>query len=527
MTTATTKQPRRAAYIDASAGLGVLDTGARLTGAPNVSLARIMRVLPPSIERVYLCGDRPGDGSLGGMLHWALEGAQELAGEWEQQPRGHYLPIRESGAGLEDEPVLRFQHRESGRQVDVRRMDVWLGDEAEYTPEDARATMQTLTTVLQQAFGPEAFPRATPAQTGKELWGGQKGLVQRKDYPPLHADLQRLIRATSGQGRIELCPPPAKTLPAFFYLDGKLMYGALVNDLGVGPCQHDTLSAFDPYQRGRYRIRFTIPTNWHHVGPFMVAGDPDGAEEERWQYPHTPRATYETWVDGAELWAMQQYQERSGITWQIEILERLLFTGQAKGHGPLHLWAKKLIELREGVPDRVASGQLAPRQGELLSAALRSMLLHGIGSFHRGGHAITRWTTDPARVPASAANVRQRESWWLWQEQEQLDRYSQQFEHPEWSAAIWARCRARLLYHRYDREHDYYSGALTLPREHIIAFMTDCIYASYLPEWARGPARIGQFRLKGRVDRPIKTPRSFEELYRLRDACQKGDNQWP
>lgn len=516
----TIKSPRMAAYIDASAGRGVLDTGSRLTGAPNASLARIMRALPSGIERVYLCGDRPGDGSLGGMLRWALVGMQELAGEWEQQPRGHYLPIRESGAGLEDEPVLRFQHRESGRQVDVRRMDVWLGDEAEYTPEDARATMQALTTALQQAFGPDAFPRATPAQTGRELWGGHKGLVHRLDYPPLPVDLQRLIRSTSGQGRIELCPPKAATLPAFYYLDGRLMYGALVNDLGIGPCQQDTLSTFKPYQRGRYRIRFTVPANWRHIGPFMVAGDPNGNEEERWQYPTTPGSTFEAWADGAELWAMQQYQERSGTNWQIEILERLLFTGQARGHGPLHLWAKKLIDLREDSTQRVEAGRLDAHQGELLGAALRSILLHGIGAFHRGAHAVTRWTSDPSRVPTSAASVRQWGTWWLWQEQERLDSYAQQFEHPEWSAAIWARCRARLLYHRYDREHDHYSGALTLPREHIIAFMTDCIYTSCLPDWTSSSARIGQFRLKGRIDRPVKTPRSFEELYKLRDTSR-------
>ncbi len=201
------------------------------------------------------------------MLRWVLED-EALAPDWqEQRPVGHYLPLRESSLGLEDEPILRFQHRESGRRFDVRRFSVWVDDELAAPPAEARACLRQLVALLELAFGPRATVYATPARTGQRLWGD---LVYRQDFPVLPAGLRALIRAASGQGRIELCPPPTKALPGFYYLDGRFMYAGLVDELGSGPAIHGTETPFEPYRRGRSRIRFTVPKPWRHVGLFMV-----------------------------------------------------------------------------------------------------------------------------------------------------------------------------------------------------------------------------------------------------------------
>ncbi len=504
-------QSRVAAYVDVARGEGILDGGARLSGPPQAPLSRILRALPPDIERLYLCGPRPGNGSLGGMLRWVLED-EALASDWqEQRPVGHYLPLREASLGLEDEPVLRLQHRETGRKLDVRRFSVWVGDGLVAPPAEARACLRQLVALLELAFGARATVYATPARTGQRLWGD---LVYRQDFPILPDDLRALIRATSGQGRIELCPPSVPTIPAFYYLDGRFMYAGLVDELGSGPAVHDTEGTFERYRRGRYRIRFTVPRGWSHVGLFMVprldAQDGDLLEGERWQYPAEPGTTWETWVDGAELLAVQRaLAAHPEQDWQIEILERLLLTNPA-GKGPLHLWAKKLVELREGLAVR----GLSPSLTTLLSAALRAILLHGIGAFHRAPQTVTRMSADPGRVPAGRP-ARKIGRYWLWQEQERASVYAAQFEHPEWSAAIWARCRARLLYHRYQREPESCSGVLLLPREQILAFRTDALYLTAQPPWLG--ERIGQFRIKGRLVHAVSTPQTYEELNALRD----------
>lgn len=511
--TAPASRQRIAAYLDVSTGQGILDDGRKLTGAPGADLARIVRALPPEVTRLYLTGERPGHGgTLAGMQAWADAGEIALAPDWVQQQRGHYFPTRDDDT-LEKEPVLRYIHRETGRKLEIRRMASWLAEE-KYTPAEARAMLHALLPLLREAFGPKAFLMGTPAQTGKELW---KLTVKYTNFPPLPEEAQRLIRSTSGQGRIELCPPSAPTLPALYYLDGIFMYGGLTNGLGSGPVQQDTLNEYAGYRPGRYRIRFTVPEGWAHVGLFMVHAN-DG---EGWEKPCTPGYTGETWVDGAELHTAYQAQERMGADWHIEILERLLFTAP-KGHGPLYAWAQKLIGLRESLPGRVASGQLDSRIADLIKGALRAMLLHTIGSFHRGAHAVSRRTLDASQVPTNNPTVKKRGAFWTWEEQETLGKHEAFFQHPEWSAAIWGRCRSRLLLHRQKiGQEEVWSGALTLPRDNVIGFWTDAIMTSTLPDWANGK-RAGQFKVKGRIEQKVKTPRTDAEVTRLRERMKEG-----
>jgi hypothetical protein len=508
----TPARQRVAAYLDVSTGRGILDDGRKLTGTPGADLARIVRALPADVTQLYLTGERPGgSGTLADMQQWIDAGEIALAPDWTQQKRGHWLPTRDNG-NLEEEPVLRFQQQETGRKLDIRRMAAWLAEE--HTPEEARAMRQALLSLLQETFGPSAYLMATPAQTGLEMW---KRTVKWTDYPPLPEETQALIRSTSGQGRIELCPPDVPTLPALYYLDGIFMYGSLTNGLGNGPVQRDTLNEYAGYRPGRYRIRFTVPEGWAHVGLFPVKAD-DG---ETWDYPCTPGYTGETWVDGAELHAAYQAQERTGQSWHIEILERLLLTAPASGgHGPLYAWAQKLIGLRESLPDRVASGQLDERIAALVKSALRAMLLHTIGSFHRGARTVTRRTLDASQVPTNNPTVRKRGQFWTWEERETLGKAQAWFQHPEWSAAIYGRCRSRLLLHRQKiGTEEVWSGALTLPRESVVGFWTDAIMTSTLPAWADGK-RPGQFKVKGSIQRKVKTPRTDEQVSRLRERMK-------
>ncbi len=71
-----------------------------------------------------------------------------------------------------------------------------------------------------------------------------------------------------------------------------------------------------------------------------------------------------------------------------------------------------------------------------------------------------------------------------------VNEYSQRFVHPEWSASVWGRARARLA-----------ERALELPIDDIVALSTDCIWSRSTHNWVDGDAKYtpGSFRIKDYV----------------------------
>jgi len=466
-------KPRVTAYADVPA-----------TDAPP--LWAVLANLAPDVQQVYLVGERPGDGTVKGMYSW-LGDARVLA-EWSSEG-SHLHP---------DMPTLRLTHRACGRVVEVRRAAQWFG-EGTYTAREVSAALGALQGHIESAW-PGACVLSTPAVTGRALWDLSRpaGVT----FPPLDDDTRALISSTSGQGRVELCPV-GDTAPGFHYLDGRFMYAALCKELPGALVAHDTRDELVPYQRARYRVRFTVPVDWAHVGLLMA---PVAGTRDHWHYPAAPGMTGETWADGCEVELARAHG------WQVNILERLVFATAR----PLDTWARKLTDLRGRV------GDSEDTVTDLVRAGLRNIVLHTIGTFARRERTATRLvsTAELATLDtvASAAPSRIGEDAWLVQTPEALPARLAAYQHPEWAAAVWARARSRLLWNRVQG-----SGALTVPRADVLGFQVDALYLAHDPGWDDSKGAIGHFRSKGHITASITAPRTWPALEALKDRATGGE----
>lgn len=420
--------------------------------------------LGDQVERAFLTGARPEDGTTAGAVRWA---GGELPEGWRHSERGHYLET--------DSPVFRFE-RTNGRPVELLRAASWFGDEPAEVEEYGAAWAQ-LGELVAATFGPAAKLLSTPSATGRHLF--LMSIPEGKDWPVMSADLQELVRSTSGQGRIELTWRGGE-LPALHTYDGRWSYAALCKGLPFGIPGYDRRSEFEGYRRARYRVAVTVPAGWDHVGLLPAHG-----ERGSWRWPSEPGEYFDTWADGCEVGLALKHG------WQVRIRERLLFAEhQGAGRGPLDTWADRLVRMRERAP------------GRLIRSAVRAMLLHTVGAFYGRPHRVTR-AGDFTDVPEDAANWRTAGDTHLWAE----DRGQAWpiMAHPEWSAAIWARARARLL--DAPTGHVRRAGALHVPRSHVVGFRTDAIYLTERADWP-DDGKVGRFRLTRSVDGPLPAPTS-------------------
>jgi hypothetical protein len=451
--------------------------------ADPLPLGTIVAGLAPDIQQIYLAGDRPGRGNRAAMYAW-------LANLGEGWAHDGSNPDAEA-------PVLRLVHAASGRKMDIRRAADWF-DEGEYTAADAQAAYDLLQSLIQQAW-PGAALLTTPAGTGLALW--ELSTPPGVTFEPLDSDTRALISSTSGQGRIELCALSDQA-PGYYYLDGRFMYAALCKELPGRLIAHDTCDEMPPYQRARYRVRFTVPADWAHVGLLMA---PVEGTQDAWHYPAAPGATGETWADGVEV----ELARARG--WDVRILERLLFD-RAR---PLDTWAGKLISLRERVRATEETTATA-----LAGSALRNIVLRTIGTFARRERRATKLidAAGLAHYDLERGSVPHQVAAGLWQveEPEALPARAARYQHPEWAAAVWARARSRLLYNRVQE-----SGALTVPRADVLGMYVDALYLSRDPGWVDSGAP-GQFRVKGSIPKPIQAPKKWPEMWKLRDRALGG-----
>lgn len=421
------------------------------------SLADTLDGLGADTERVYVSGSMVEASAE--LLDWAT-----LPEGWEHG--GHYLRL--------PHPIFRCV-RPDGREVEVHRADAYFGSGV--TPAAAAAGADELVGQLGDRFD-GAGMLATPATTGRELI--------LRSLPPgafscLADDHQDLIRSTSGQGRIEMLWSGGD-LGELAEYDGRFMYAALCWGLGAGPAVHDDRPVWEPRARGRYRVRFTVPAGWEHVGILGVMSG-DG-----WEYP--TEGVHETWADGAELLVAEKHG------WTFDVLERLLLAdGKAD---PLRRWADRLVAAREAVSTDEAR------------SALRSILLHGLGALHGRPSTVTK-VTAADEVPADAELVRVEGDRVVWTAAGATAKWAA-MSHPEWTSAVWARARARLL------DGPRGVGALHVPRSDLVAFRTDAIYlAGRRPDWEHADdGKPGRFRLVGHTVGPMAGPTTSAELLRLK-----------
>lgn len=465
---------RSTAFVEPRSGLGVTDGGGSFRVASGGGLAGILAGLPESVERVYLTGPRPGR-SLEDWETWR----SAIPDGWTDDPAGHFLE-------RPDFPVLKFRSP-AGVGVEVHRIVSWIGrDATDAGPAVCRDALGLVDGALRRQFRDCPGVLATPATTGRECW--LSSIPYGVEWPVLTVEDRQLLHATAGQGRVEVAWSGGAELPGLFVYDGRMMYGALLREMGSGPAVRDTLPDFEPYRPGRYRVRFRIPDDWDHVG---LLGVPDG---ERWAYPAEPGSEHETWADGAEL------HLAAARGWSFRVLERLLLA-HPDGRGPLQTWGERLVRARE----QLAGG--GPEH-DLARAAIRQVMHTTIGAFHARPHLVTRTAPldEPGRVPAGAVHPHVRGDRLVWSEPSGGG--WEQLAHPEWSSQVWGRARRRIL------AGPGQTGALYVQREHLVGTYVDAVYATHDPRWG-DDGKLGRLRLKAAIAGPLRAPRHAGDMTRL------------
>jgi len=450
-------------------------TVADVLGAGDGALREIDRPV-----RLVLVGAPPFVG-IEPTRRWATAGVPGYA---RTADRGHYFDGHE--------PM--FHYVVGATPVEIMTASTWFGDGA-YTAQDCSLVWSWLGDEIERRF-PGGSLLSTPATTGRDLFVRSLG---DREFPVLSDELQELIRSTSGQGRIEtfVSESAPDRIKRFIEYDARIAYAACCNELGHGTPTRDTLDDFDPYARARYRVDFTVPADWDHVGLLGVKSD-DG---RGWEWPNEPRRQGSTWVDGAELLIAR----RAG--WETPIRERLVFPSH-RGR-PLDTWVRNLLQTLDA--GTRAMGSDVTRA--MMRAAVRGMILHGVGAFHGRTHKVSRSGPREA-VPANAQGVSLDTSSGLFQWTEPGRQAWPELAHPEWSAAVWGRARARLLVAP-DVTRGLSVGMLSVPFNTLIACRTDAIYMSDDPRW-QDDNRVGRYRKAFDVEGDMPRPRSNTDVLDLK-----------
>lgn len=536
------RKPFGVIFADVRAGQAITEQGAQFSFPPNCSLSTLLEhaIEAGPVNRVYVCGELPGDGSGPESYRaWLTDAA--MMERYSTGRAGHTID-----GGIPEKFVGRYQHRATpGYEgtLDIRCIAIWLGDDRDesgqelYSMEDARAALALVTQSLRGLFPLFRNMAGSPAGTFVKLWE-QGNHIAKKQFPPLADTIRALIHQNAGQGRIEYHPEHCQgKIPGLYYYDGIFMYAALaLGELPTELAAHDHLNEYAGYAPARYRITYRVPTDWQHIGPFMTKrAGADWRERDGWFYPgqeHQGQA-FETWVDGAELdiliqhyatlppapgpgatkedkaayqhakaRAMEAGQAAAFSAWQVEIQERILFkpgrdSASAK---PLVTIAQKMIEVREQLEKDSRQAGNQARAYLLARSAIRNILLHGIGAFNREGRASTYilLANDPAPAGYSSyAELDDGRRVYTVPESTEADFMT----HPEIAAAIWARCRARMTKH-----------ALALPYGDIVAIRTDAIAVKSRQEHLEHGTKPGQLRRKWAVEKPLVGPASPEKF---------------
>ena len=258
-------------------------------------------------RRLIVCGDIP-DQPQSWLLPDTPAHTREFIKDW--HVRGLFMLAGRPARG-------RFTHKETDRNVDVLVADEWFPGQV-LTPVQARWAWRELTDIIATRIDRDWALMDRPGAEGINLW--KLRTPESYGMEPMDPELGVLIQRTSPQHRYELCvdtgdsgdreegwrpTAPAGSIPNFVYVDGRFMYaGSVAGEIGAAPATllgateaHD-LFTDDPWHPARYHVRFTVPSWWDGIGLFPVKRTQGRAG---WFWPNVPGATYETWVDAAEL----------------------------------------------------------------------------------------------------------------------------------------------------------------------------------------------------------------------------------
>lgn len=329
-----------------------------------------------------------------------------------------------------------------------------------------------------------ARPIGAPATTGRDLW--LRLIPEGVSYPTMPADIQHAIRSTSGQGRIQLFGPAGETIGGLYEYDARLAYTAVMRELPAGEPRftrpNGAASAFDldPYRPARWLVSWIAPDDWKGPG-ILTQMTSDG--------PTWPRIG-EGWADGVEVHLARRFG------WDVRFLDGMVWPRTVS---PFERWRNSLTKVF-GTDD-------GPWRH-----VYRSLVLHTIGAMYGAPRKATRFGKT---APDDATDV-QLTTGGVLRWTETTPALWPATHHPEWTAAIWARARARLLDAPSPTRGDRV-GALHVPPEHLVAFRTDAIYLTTDPEWP-DDGRPGRYVRKRAVARPLPRPATMSELLEARNG---------
>lgn len=483
----TTLTARRQARKFSPRATAFLEPTARERREPLGLLARA----PDGADRVYLLGDRLA--ARDGLAAWL----ERLPDGWREHPRGSYLEG--------EHPVMRLV-RPDGRPLELLRAASWYG-EGDYSASLAARAWELLEVALRDAFGADAALLSSPAATGRDLF--RRSIPFGREWDTLPDELQSLIRATTGQGRIELLPRSGELGELVGY-DGRMMYAALCRELPHGSARHVRAREYLGYTRARYNATAQVPRDWAER---CACGAPGHGglgllgwwdyDARGWEYPSEPGRVFSGWWDGAEIHVALAHG------WRFEYHTAIVWERSDQRQGPLDGWARRLIGARNALLEVYGQGD-GRAAAVLAGRAVRAIVLHAIGAFFAGARRVTQSAPlehAAERVPADAADLRVEGDSIVWAAT--VPPAWPELCHPEWPAAIWARARARLL-DGPDGQGGR-AGALHVPASSLVAFRTDAIYLDADPGWG-DDGRPGRLRRTLKRAGPLPAPQNADEL---------------
>ncbi len=462
---------RKAAFVDVQRGIFLYEDGlTKFEYDTALSLASILDLIAEG------AWDRRGPEIIYIIGCW--NAASTPAREWFEASTGW------ERTSYHRNPIIAL-YRNGSKHVTLYGSAQWFGQCGEI--ELVQAAYVRLRVLLRESFGQEVNLMGTPARTGLDLI--ERSLPTDRDkrsyeWPVLPREIREVIEHNIGQGRMEMLRqiPEMPKAEKLYIEDAIWMYSACCRRLPSGPVQHDTVDEFAGYRVGFYRIEFQVPSGWHHIG-LIPTWNP---KEKRSIWPSRPSTYWYTGYVCAEELRIALEPPEGLPAWPVRIKERWLFeSGDSLAQDPLRNWIEKLRALRESCTETVEGELLAP----LLRSAIRSICIKAIGSLHRKGRyqVVETPISRLADIPEDAEVVFRSGTHVRWRKPISLDASMAHFAHPEWSAYIWGRARARLA-----------KAALSLPRETLIALRSDAIAVTFDPGW-RG-SKPGEFRLKRIID---------------------------
>lgn len=522
-------------WVDYATGAGITSRGvavqakARARRRPAlVDLLDLARA--EGAARVVLTGKVPDPTP--GRPHWLLADTPGWVGV------GHWI-----GQGP---PTGRFRldaEREDRPTIEVATAAQWFGSTEGLDPRRALAGHQLTAAAIAGAVpGGRLF--TTPTGTAGDLWA--RLLPRGYDPELLPEDVSEVLHHTSGQHRMEHlvvggacgcghCRPTfaarSGTLSPFVYIDGRFMYASLCRELGIGLARRLTraqaaeLLDTDEYARAWLHVRATVPATWDHVGilPTKLAGTRD------WHWPNAPGAVLDVWADAAEVhvamragWGIDPIE---GFEWNRAPYIDVTPKGDHKTRHrkPLDAWSTTLTKARTAVEEQ---GHPDPVVTAAATAALRNVLIHGIGAFASRSRDVTRTSTSARDVPAGVAPQRYG-SLYVWREAggKRHAGQAQPYYRPELAVQVWGRGRARVLSGPSGLGAST-AGALATDPAHLMGINGDAIYTDTVPAWSLPTShgggddgRAGRLRLKGALPR-VRVPADKGARDRLRARAE-------